>query len=369
VPLRACHNQPVLPDDLFGPLDLDEALDHAEDAGEDAVIALLREALTDPRAHGDEQLADYLDPLVEAYRSAGRQREAIDTLRQIADREPNLRGYLTALIADLHAQLGEQDTALNLIKTWQATQRALAADQRDIDFYAPTALTAAEQAGDLELARSLIADGLRLAAERGDAPVQELMLTAVEMRLFPRRLPRPGTPWPVVVPIPRPGATGPPRNIGRSRRSAGRRTCQRRSTPRHGSRSCWTPPPTARTRTTAASWNRHCGPSRLSDQSAGRGIRRACSCGHGAPNRRPQLPSSTMRLLGAHQRPRLRRTRPEWPGNAARPEAGSPRGDPRRSSLPHGGLWKAITRTGSNCRSAHTVPGRPAGRRARRVRR
>jgi len=187
VPLRACHNQPVLPDDLFGPLDLDEALDHAEDAGEDAVIALLREALTDPRAHGDEQLADYLDPLVEAYRSAGRQREAIDTLRQIADREPNLRGYLTALIADLHAQLGEQDTALNLIKTWQATQRALAADQRDIDFYAPTALTAAEQAGDLELARSLIADGLRLAAERGDAPVQELMLTAVEMRLFPEK--------------------------------------------------------------------------------------------------------------------------------------------------------------------------------------
>jgi len=261
VPLRACHNQPVLPDDRFGPLDLDEALDHAEDAGEDTVIALLREALTDPRAHGNEQLADYLDPLVEAYRSAGRQREAIDTLRQIADREPNLRGYLTALIADLHAQLGEQDTALNLIKTWQATQWALAADQRDIDFYAPTALTAAEQAGDLELPRSLIADGLRLAAERGDAPVQELMLTAVEMRLFPEK-----------------AAEARHTMASRGPDPAARRhpaTTQHRPQPAVGraaylpaaeyaaawEQKCWTPPPTARTRTTAASWNRHCGPS------------------------------------------------------------------------------------------------------------
>jgi hypothetical protein len=76
----------MLPDTLFRPLDLEAALDAADavDASGDAVIDLLVAALTDPRARGDEAVEDYVDVLVDAYRDAGRERDAIATLRVIA---------------------------------------------------------------------------------------------------------------------------------------------------------------------------------------------------------------------------------------------------------------------------------------------
>ncbi len=48
-------------------------------------------------------------------------------------------------------------------------------------------MTAAEAIGDPELARALVTDGLGLAAERGDAPEQVLLLSILEMQLSPDR--------------------------------------------------------------------------------------------------------------------------------------------------------------------------------------
>jgi hypothetical protein len=182
---QACQNLPVLSDDTLGPLDLDAALHVAQAAGADAVIVLLEQTLTDPGLRADTRMAGYLDTLVEAYTAAGRQSEAIATLHRVARQQPQLRGRLIGMIAGLHAEAGDRDTAAGLISQQHAQQQALPPADRDIGFYTAAAIAAAGPVGDRQLARRLVADGLDLTAERDDedSADQALALHILAMQL------------------------------------------------------------------------------------------------------------------------------------------------------------------------------------------
>jgi hypothetical protein len=93
----------MLSDDTRGPLDLDSALEVAEAAGEDAVIALLQQTLTDPGLRGDPRMAS--TPRL-ATHTAGRtmyrahedyRRESERTLRAVSAAHPDASAYVVPL--------------------------------------------------------------------------------------------------------------------------------------------------------------------------------------------------------------------------------------------------------------------------------
>lgn len=170
----------MLPDTFFHPLDLDDAIEDADDTGgSDAVVELLTAALADPRARGDERLPEYVDQLVTASCEAGHERDAIDTLRRLAQVEPGLADFVASLVIELHAELGEQDIAEGLLTRHYAEQRSRPSAERSLQFYASAAATAAEQLDDRELAHTLATEGLALARKHGDsqdvAMIQEVL--------------------------------------------------------------------------------------------------------------------------------------------------------------------------------------------------
>src|SRR5258705_3482067 len=130
------ENCRVLRDTLLRPLDLEAALEAADvDGSRDAVIDLLVAALTDPRARGDDGIEGYVDTLIEACRDAGREPDAIETLRVIAGLEPDLAGTLTVEIACLHADLDEDAAAVDVLTQGLAEQQRRPAAERGLNFY------------------------------------------------------------------------------------------------------------------------------------------------------------------------------------------------------------------------------------------
>jgi tetratricopeptide (TPR) repeat protein len=157
----------MLPDALFHPLDLELELDEACEAGGNAATALLEEALTDPRARGDENAVDYLHTLADLFAELGQSREAIASLRRIAGVAPGLAAAAITTIADLHARLGENDVALELLTKFHDEQALLPADERALDFCLPAAMVLGEFLEDRETAVKWLDEGAELARERG----------------------------------------------------------------------------------------------------------------------------------------------------------------------------------------------------------
>jgi len=93
----------VLSDDTFGPLDLDAALEGAEAAGDDAVIALLDKALTGPRAGGDRRIADLPGHAVRRVQRGWASARGDRNPEPVRRPGKELRGCLVGMVADLHA--------------------------------------------------------------------------------------------------------------------------------------------------------------------------------------------------------------------------------------------------------------------------
>jgi len=107
----------MLPDELFHPLNLDDALEEAEKAGgRAAVIELLQEALDDPRAKGDEALPEYLDELIDQLTEARRYAEAIEATRRLIEVDESSRLEELGAIAHLHALNGDRAEARRLLE-------------------------------------------------------------------------------------------------------------------------------------------------------------------------------------------------------------------------------------------------------------
>ncbi|GIH26407.1 hypothetical protein Aph01nite_47170 [Acrocarpospora phusangensis] len=167
----------MLPDHLFQPLDLDRALDRAYDRGEErAAWELLADALLDPRARGDVSLRAYVEVLVDEYTPDGWERDTLAVLGDLADAEPGLRGALRLPMAELHAQVGEDETALRLLRARQRELAGLPKAERDEEFYPAAAMVAG--GADPRFARALLDDGLALAMDLGrpEAAVRYLSL-------------------------------------------------------------------------------------------------------------------------------------------------------------------------------------------------
>jgi hypothetical protein len=157
----------MLPDSLFHPLKLDAELADAREVSDDAAIALLEEALTDPRAHGDETVGDYLARLVEIFEEIGPSPEAFACLQRIGDATPELATSAVMHAAGLHLELGENDDALGLLTSFHAKQALLPTGERAWNFYPPAALYLSKLFGDHERAALWVAEGLELVRERG----------------------------------------------------------------------------------------------------------------------------------------------------------------------------------------------------------
>lgn len=157
----------MLPDSLFHPLKLDAELADARKVSDNAAIALLEEALTDPRAQGDETVVDYLDRLVEIFAEIGPTPEAFACLRRIGDATPGLAASAVVWAVQLHWGLGETDVALELLTSFHAEQALLPVVERAWGFYAPAALVLLKLFEDHERAALWVAEGLELVRERG----------------------------------------------------------------------------------------------------------------------------------------------------------------------------------------------------------
>ncbi|GAA0413390.1 hypothetical protein Acor_11030 [Acrocarpospora corrugata] len=167
----------MLPDHLFQPLDLDRALDRAYDRGEErAAWELLAGALLDPRARGDVSLRAYVEVLVDEYTLDGWERDTLGVLGDLADAEPGLRGALRLPMAELHAQVGEDETALRLLRSRQRELAGLPTGERDEEFYPAAAMVAGT--ADPGFAKALLDEGLTLAMDLGrpEATVRYLSL-------------------------------------------------------------------------------------------------------------------------------------------------------------------------------------------------
>jgi tetratricopeptide (TPR) repeat protein len=173
-------NRGVLPDNLFRPLDLDAALDEAfERGGTDAVFELLAQALLDPRARGDEALGDYLQAFGEVYTESDKGAAAVPVLERLVELEPDHRDRLVCDLADLHAQTGDHERALALLKSRHGELSLLAPEKRDLGFYQSAALTAGEIIGDRGLARRWIDECARLALDRRETPERVLWINTL----------------------------------------------------------------------------------------------------------------------------------------------------------------------------------------------
>jgi hypothetical protein len=157
----------MLPDALFHPLKLDAEIDAARKVSDDAAIAVLEEALTDPRARGDEKAGEYLSRLVRIFEEIGPSPEAFACLERIGDATPGLAFQVVLNAVPLRWGLGEKDVALGLLTSFHAKQALLPAGERAWAFYAPAALFLAKLFEDHERAALWVAEGLELVRERG----------------------------------------------------------------------------------------------------------------------------------------------------------------------------------------------------------
>ncbi|GAA3199838.1 SEC-C domain-containing protein [Actinocorallia longicatena] len=106
----------MLSDDLFNPLDLDDALEQEfERGGPPAAIALLQEALDDPRSLGDEAVPEYLDELIDQLAKLERYPEAIEATYRLIDIDESAREEELGAIAHLHALNGDALQARDLL--------------------------------------------------------------------------------------------------------------------------------------------------------------------------------------------------------------------------------------------------------------
>jgi tetratricopeptide (TPR) repeat protein len=107
----------MLPDELFHPLDLDDALEEAErTGGRAAAVELLRRALDDPRAKGDQALPEYLDELIDQLTQLGRYAEAIEATYRLIEVDEAARLEELGSIAHLHAMNGDRAQARKLLE-------------------------------------------------------------------------------------------------------------------------------------------------------------------------------------------------------------------------------------------------------------
>ena len=175
-----------LSDDLFQPLDLEEVLDTAyEDGDEEAVLALMERALSDPRAEGDPELAVYLEELADLYVEAARYDEAIATEHRILDLdlEPadRTRGFLR--IAGCHARAGRDDEAMRVVRSVLAEEDAKPVADREFNVYADAARTVGEFIGDTPTAVDWLESAITEAMAAGLRPVRFMFLDQVRKRL------------------------------------------------------------------------------------------------------------------------------------------------------------------------------------------
>jgi hypothetical protein len=175
-----------LSDDLFQPLDLEEVLDAAyEDGDEEAVLALMERALSDPRAEGDPELAVYLEELADLYVEAARYDEAITTEHRILnlDLDPadRTRGFLR--IAGFHARAGRPEEAMRLVRRVLAEEDAKPVADREFNVYADVARTVGELIGDTPTAVDWLVDVITEAMAAGLRPARFMFLDEVRRRL------------------------------------------------------------------------------------------------------------------------------------------------------------------------------------------
>jgi tetratricopeptide (TPR) repeat protein len=152
----------TLSDELFNPLDLEDALEAAfDEGGDEAGVALLERALADPRADGDPALAEYLDVLTEAQADLERYDDAIATAYRLIDVEPGERAAELSWIAQLHARNGDAESATAILYELRAEHQARAPVSRDYLHALELAMTMADHVGDQFTAVEWLADDLR----------------------------------------------------------------------------------------------------------------------------------------------------------------------------------------------------------------
>lgn len=133
----------MLPDALFSPLDLHDALEETERAfGARGVVDLLVAALTDRRVRDDHEIDPYLDALKSACRQTRRYRDAIPVFHRIAELNPARRFEVAAELAVVHGHLGDPARGIALLESAYAQQRRLPAGRRCPEFCAVAEIAA-----------------------------------------------------------------------------------------------------------------------------------------------------------------------------------------------------------------------------------
>jgi hypothetical protein len=149
----------MLPNALFSPLDLHDAIDEAHRiSGAAGVVDLLTSALTDTRVRDDSDIDDYLPALKSACRQTRRYREAVPVLRRIAALNPGRRHEVAAELAVVHGHLREPTQGVALLESALAAQRRLPVRRRSLAFFV-VAEVAAVVLGRPALARAVAAAG------------------------------------------------------------------------------------------------------------------------------------------------------------------------------------------------------------------
>ena len=149
----------MLPNALFSPLDLHDAIEEAERvSGAAGVVDLLTSALTDLRVRDDSDIDDYLPALKSACRQTRRYREAIPVLRRIAALNPARRHEVNAELAVVHGHLREPTPGVALLESSLSAQRRLPVRRRSLAFFV-VAEVAAVVLGRPALARAIAAAG------------------------------------------------------------------------------------------------------------------------------------------------------------------------------------------------------------------
>lgn len=182
----------MLPDVLFRPLDLHDAIEQTERAyGARGVVDLLVAALTDRRVRSDAEIDPYLEKLKAVCRQTRRYREAIPVFQRIAVLNPGRRNEVAAELALVHAHLGEPVKGLALLESAFAEQRRLPARRRSFEFCLIAEL-AATVLHHPTMAREVAAMGrsTALARPRLDSAPQHSTLDEIDLLYANRRRPR-----------------------------------------------------------------------------------------------------------------------------------------------------------------------------------
>ncbi|MCD0447919.1 SEC-C domain-containing protein [Actinocorallia sp. API 0066] len=166
----------MLSDDLFHPLDLDDALEEAaEVGGREAVVDLLLRALDDPRAKGDEAVPEYLDELIDQLTALNRYDEAIAAAYRLIEVDEASRLEELGAIAHLHALNGDAETARGLLERLRGQVEPLEGLMNT--------LVLAGDLGDRETAVRWLAEDLRRGVVEGWDPDLVLVLRGHFRRL------------------------------------------------------------------------------------------------------------------------------------------------------------------------------------------